>query len=50
MANVKLVKSIYTGSDVTALGEVASADTIDQDLDITGTVTANRGVVEARCS
>jgi hypothetical protein len=44
MANVKLVKSIYTGSDVTALGEVASADTIDQDLDITGTVTANRGV------
>lgn len=29
MATVKLVKSIYTGSDVTSLGELASGDTVD---------------------
>ena len=29
MATVKLVKSIYTGTDVTSLGEVASGDTVD---------------------
>lgn len=29
MAVVKLVKSIYTGSDVTSLGEIASGDTFD---------------------
>ena len=35
---VKLVKSIYTGSDVTSLGEVADTDTIDQG--IAGAITA----------
>lgn len=44
MADVKLVKSIYTGSDVTALGEVAAADTIVQDIDISGALTATTGV------
>lgn len=29
MPTVKLVKSIYTGSDVTSLGELASGDTVD---------------------
>lgn len=29
MAVVKLVKSIYTGSDVTSLGEIASGDTVN---------------------
>lgn len=29
MATVKLVKSIYTGTDVTSLGELASGDTVD---------------------
>lgn len=29
MATVKLVKSIYTGSDVTSLGELASTDSVD---------------------
>lgn len=29
MATVKLVKSIYTGTDVTSLGEIASGDTVD---------------------
>lgn len=29
MAVVKLVKSIYTGSDVTSLGELASGDTVN---------------------
>jgi len=28
----KLVKSIYTGSDVTSLGEITSSDTIEDDL------------------
>jgi len=28
MADVKLVKSIYTGGDVTSLGELAAADTV----------------------
>lgn len=38
----KLVKSIYTGSDVTALGELTSSDTIEGDItfaadvDVTG--------------
>ena len=38
----KLVKSIYTGSDVTALGELTAADTIEGDItfaadvDVTG--------------
>jgi hypothetical protein len=44
MADVKLVKSIYTGSDVTALGEVASADTIVQDIAISGALTATTGI------
>ena len=29
MATIKLVKSIYTGSDVTALGELATGDTVN---------------------
>ena len=29
MATIKLVKSIYTGSDVTALGELVSGDTVN---------------------
>jgi hypothetical protein len=47
----KLVKSIYTGSDVTALGELTAADTIEGDITFaadvdvngaaTGTVTAD---------
>jgi len=37
MATVKLVKSVYTGSDITALGEVnPSSDTIDDDYTWTG--------------
>jgi len=35
---VKLVKSIYTGSDVTSLGELSSTDSIDQG--IAGAITA----------
>lgn len=35
---VRLVKSIYTGSDVTSLGEVANTDTIDGG--VAGTITA----------
>jgi hypothetical protein len=47
----KLVKSIYTGSDVTALGELTAVDTIEGDITFaadvavtgvaTGTVTAD---------
>jgi hypothetical protein len=29
MATIKLVKSIYTGTDVTALGELVSGDTVN---------------------
>tara|TARA_R110002167_G_scaffold157643_1_gene352667 strand:+ start:663 stop:1067 length:405 start_codon:yes stop_codon:yes gene_type:complete len=35
---VKLVKSIYTGSDVTSLGELSATDSIDQG--IAGAITA----------
>jgi len=35
----KLVKSIYTGSDVTALGELATADSIEHR--VAGTVTTD---------
>ena len=43
----KLVKSIYTGSDVTALGELTAADTIEGDItfaadvDVNGAATGN---------
>jgi hypothetical protein len=36
----KLVKSIYTGSDVTALGEVTSADSIEDNYAWTGSQRA----------
>ena len=44
----KLVKSIYTGSDVTSLGEVTPTDSIESDYSWTGsqrgtTVTDNDG-------
>jgi len=37
MAIVNLVKSIYTSTDVTALGEIASGDTVDIPSGSTGT-------------
>ena len=40
----KLVKSIYTGADVTALGELTSSDSIDHDVDFDSTITASRGI------
>lgn len=43
MAAVNLVKSIYTGSDVTSLGEIASGDTIT----IPASSSINGGYIEA---
>jgi hypothetical protein len=43
MANVKIVKSIYTGENVTALGEVAAADL--PQVDHIEEITAAHGVV-----
>jgi hypothetical protein len=40
----KLVKSIYTASDVTALGELTSSDSVDHDVDFDSTITASRGI------
>jgi hypothetical protein len=39
MATVKLVKSIYTGSDVTSLGELASGDSPDLGTPASGVLT-----------
>lgn len=43
MAN--LVKSIYTGADITALGEITASDSVSIPcyVDVTGTITASRG-------
>lgn len=47
MALVKFIKSIYTGSDVTSLGEIASGDTVDIPSGSTATaVTFNDGYTE----
>jgi hypothetical protein len=40
MAAIKLVKSIYTGADVTSLGEVTSSDTISDAMTWTGSQRA----------
>lgn len=37
----RLVKSIYTGSDVTALGELTAADTIEGDITFAADVDVN---------
>ena len=44
MAN--LVKSIYTGADVTSLGEVTSSDSVSIPcaVGVTGTINASRGI------
>jgi hypothetical protein len=44
MATVKLVKSIYTGSDVTSLGELASGDSPDLGTPASGTLTNCTGL------
>jgi hypothetical protein len=44
MATVKLVKSIYTGSDVTALGELASGDNPDLGTPASGILTNATGL------
>ncbi len=47
MALVKLVKSIYTSTDVTSLGELASGDTVDIPSGSTATaMTFNDGYTE----
>jgi hypothetical protein len=44
MATVKLVKSIYTGSDVTSLGELASGDNPDLGTPASGILTNCTGL------
>lgn len=47
MALVKLIKSIYTSTDVTSLGELASGDTVDIPSGSTATaMTFNDGYTE----